>query len=209
MAKPELATVNVNSDTFSSWISATNSAIVALQNNAVTVSSNVDGDYVYGNGFVQGVFGANTLVATNIRGGNVQVSTNSAINMLSNVNFTGTKAAVNGYITIGQALSTIQTTNTTTTGTSQMVLDTFATTTYRTVKYVISIKDNVANNFQATEIMLMHSGGNVYMTEYATLISNGTVGQFSSNVASGNVNLLYTPSTANTTVNVNKIAVSV
>jgi hypothetical protein len=209
MANTSLPFVDVNVDTFDGWILKTNNAINALIFNAVTTSNTTAGDYTYGNGFVQGRFGANTIVTTNIRGGNVQNSSNGNINVLSNTNFTGSRVSVNGYIEVGQALTQIWSTNTVTTGTSQIAIDTFANTAYRTVKYLISVTDNVANNYQSTELMLMQSGGNVFITEYATLVSNNSVAQFSANVDSGSVNLLYTSSSANTTVNINKISVSV
>lgn len=209
MANTSLPFVDLNVDTFDGWILKTNNAINALVFNAVTTSNTTAGDYTYGNGFVQGRFGANTIVATNIRGGNVQNSSNSGINVLSNTVFTGTKVNVNGYITVGQGITRVSSANSTTTGTSQVVIDTFANTDYRTVKYIISVTDNNANNYQSTELMLMQSGGNVFITEYATLISNNSLAQFSANVDSGSVNLLYTPSSSSTTVNVNKISVSV
>ena len=209
MANTSLPSVNIASDTFDSWIAATNSAIYALQNIVVTVSPTNPGDYTYGNGYVQGILGANTLVATNIRSGNVQ-GANSTLYVQSNTSFTGNSVSVNGYISVGQGLSVYQSANLVVNSSAGQVIDTFSNSSFRTVKYVISIKDNNANNYQATEIMLLQSGGNVYVTEYATLISNSSLAQFSANVASGNVNLIYTPGTStNSTINIVKTMVSV
>ena len=41
--------------------------------------------------------------------------------------------------------------------------------------------------------MLMHDGTNVYISEYATLISNKSLGEFSADIVSGQVRLRYTP----------------
>jgi hypothetical protein len=209
MANTYLPTVNVSSDTFDSWIAATNSAIYALQSIVVTASPTGAGDYTYGNGYVQGILGANTLVATNIRSGNVQ-GANSTLYIQSNTAFSGNSVSVNGYVSVGQGLSVYQSANLVVNSSAGQVIDTFSNSSFRTVKYVISIKDNNANNYQATEIMLLQSGGNVYVTEYATLISNSSLAQFSANVASGNVNLLYTPGVStNSTINIVKTMVSV
>jgi len=210
MANTSLPSVNIASDTFDSWIAATNSAIYALQNIVVTVSPTNPGDYTYGNGYVQGILGANTLVATNIRSGNVQ-GANSTLYIQSNTSFTGNSVSVNGYISVGHGLSVYQSANLIVNSSAGQIIDTFSNSSFRTVKYVISITDNSgANNYQATEIMLLQSGGNVFITEYATLISNSSLAQFSANVASGNVNLIYNPGTSsNSTINIVKTMVSV
>jgi hypothetical protein len=50
--------------------------------------------------------------------------------------------------------------------------------------------------------MLLHNGTDAFLTEYATLTSNtvqGNMAVFTVNVASGNVNLLISPTTNSTT----------
>lgn len=66
----EIDTINTTSDTFGIWIEKTNQVIELVNNNIITTNIG-DGDITTGNGFVDGVFGANTLVATYIRAGNV------------------------------------------------------------------------------------------------------------------------------------------
>lgn len=62
-----------NTDNFEDWIAATNSAIAVLLD-TVTVVATANGDITSGNGFVVGTFGANTVTASTIRGGNVTSS---------------------------------------------------------------------------------------------------------------------------------------
>lgn len=209
MANTAISYVDVAADTFDSWIAATNNAIKSLRENAVTASNTTVGDYTYGNGFVQGILGANTIVATNIRGGNVQNSSNSTVTFLTNATFSGEKLEVSSYLSYGSGQAVVNSGTLTTNSTTTFVLDSFATSAYRSGKYVISMKDNTANNFQATEILVLQNGGNVFMTEYAVLVSNSTMGTISSNVSSGNVNILYTPTTSNSTVYFYKTLITV
>lgn len=79
--------VNVSSYTFSNWIDRTNDLVNIVNTDVVTVSSNTSGDLTVGNGFVIGIFGGNTIVATTLRGGNV--SSSNTLNVVSNINFSG------------------------------------------------------------------------------------------------------------------------
>jgi len=78
-----LSSINTAADTFQNWIDRTNSIITLLDTE--TVTANTTGALTSGNGFVNGFFGANTLVATNIRGGNV--TTNSVLTFQTNTTF--------------------------------------------------------------------------------------------------------------------------
>ena len=78
-----LSSINTAADTFQNWIDRTNSIITLLDTEVVT--ANAAGALTSGNGFVNGHFGANTLVATNIKGGNV--TTNSVITFQTNTAF--------------------------------------------------------------------------------------------------------------------------
>jgi len=97
-----LDTINVNSDTWQIAIDKVNWIVDHLRNTVVTASNT--GDYVgntSGNGFITGIFGANTLVCTNIRGGNVMASNtltvNSALIVSNNLVVSG-NATVNGTL---------------------------------------------------------------------------------------------------------------
>ena len=93
--------VNTASDTFANWISKTNDIINLVNTDVVTTASNTAGDLTVGNGFVIGIFGSNTLVATNIRGGTVTSS--NVLLVSSNVNFTGSQANVATNVAISGA----------------------------------------------------------------------------------------------------------
>jgi hypothetical protein len=75
------------SDTFGTWLSRTNDLATIASQNAVTVDSTVGGSISTGNGFVNGYFGANTLIARDgIAGGNL--SSFGALNLIANIAFT-------------------------------------------------------------------------------------------------------------------------
>ncbi len=78
-----LSSINTASDTFQNWVDRTNAIITLIDTEVVT--ANAAGALTSGNGFVNGHFGANTLVATNIKGGNV--TTNSVITFQTNTAF--------------------------------------------------------------------------------------------------------------------------
>ena len=62
--------------------------------------------------------------------------------------------------------------------------------------------------YHATEILLIHDGSNVYMTEYGTIYTNSSLGTFDGSILSGNVRLTVTPTNTNTTIKAQRITVS-
>lgn len=91
-----LSSINTAADTFQNWIDRTNSIITLLDTEVVTANS--AGALTTGNGFVNGVFGSNTLVATYIRGGDL--TTNSVLTFQTNTTFSAN-------VLISQQLSVI------------------------------------------------------------------------------------------------------
>ena len=87
------------------------------------------------------------------------------------------------------------------------VADTFNAAQFRTAKYLIQM--SVGDDFHATEVLLIHDGTNTYMTEYGTIVTNTSLGEFSSEISGGNVNLLVQPSQINTNVKVKRLSVTV
>ena len=183
-----------NGDTFASWISKTNQ-LLALSANTVTLATNSAGDISTGNGFVIGIFGATTLVANSIAGGNV--SSNSPITILNNVNFSNT---VINYNNISSSFNFSYSTS----NNAAQIIDSFAANTFAGGKYVISVKNNVNLDRHMTEILLVQSSSNVLITEYASLFNNTSLGTFSANVNTGTARLWFTPANANNTLQVKK-----
>ena len=70
-------------------------------------------------------------------------------------------------------------------------IDSFSSSTFRTVKYIVQATS--VSGIHSTEVFCMHDGVSAYLTEYATLVSNNSLGNFSIGVASGNVSLTFSP----------------
>ena len=183
------ANVNTTTDTFNDWVNKTNNVATIISNNCLTANGSLSN--TIGNSYLNGSFSANTLIALDaIRGGNN--SSNAVLNVSLGFN-TG-----NGTANIVQYIAN---TKNLTTNTALQVVDSFAVTTARSVKYLLQV-NATAIGFQSTEIMLLHNDTDAFLTEYATLTSNtvqGNMAVFTVNVASGNVNLLISPTTNSTT----------
>ena len=178
------ANVNTTTDTFNDWIQKTNNVATIISNNCLTANGSLG--LTTGNSYLNGFFSANTLIAQDaIRGGN-----NTTANVLDiSTGFYTNKATY------------VSNTASFTDNVAAQVVDSFALTSARTIKYLLQV-NATAIGFQSTEIMLLHNGTDAFLTEYATLTSNtsqGNMAVFTVNVASGNVNLLISPTTNSTT----------
>ena len=99
-----------NNQTFGTWLSRTNDLVTALSSNIVTVDSTLGGSISTGNGFVNGMFGANTLFATTIAGGNL--TSNSILTITTNTQVSNSLLSVGntsmnvimGYLTTNSSL---------------------------------------------------------------------------------------------------------
>ena len=96
----------------------------------------------------------------------------------------------------------IQDENTTTggitkTATTEFSLDNFAHATYRAARYIVAMSEG--SNFHSTEIMLVHDGSTVTLTQYGTL-KDTNLATFDADISGDNVRLLCTPASTNSTV---------
>jgi hypothetical protein len=57
-------------------------------------------------------------------------------------------------------------------GTTLVTLDSFNISQYRTVKYLVEIKDKDNNSFSSQEILLVHDDQNVYISEYGVIFTS-------------------------------------
>lgn len=87
--------------------------------------------------------------------------------------------------------------NQTKTSTDEFALDTFARTDFRAARYIVAMTEG--SDFHSTEIMLVHDGSTVTMTQYGTLKSK-SLATFDADVSGSDVRLLCTPASASSTV---------
>jgi hypothetical protein len=96
---------------------------------------------------------------------------------------------------VGSALATASTSATT--------IDTWSATTYSSAKYLVQMKKG--NDIEVIEVLVTIDGNNnVYLTEYADVISNEVLGTTNAVYSSGNVLLQVTGASADTAVKVVK-----
>ena len=171
-----------------------------------------------GNGFFVGVVTATSFVGdvTGDVTGNADTATNStqlnsqaASYYLDYNNFTNTPTIPTnnnqltngaGYLTASTLLTdgAFSSATATTTTTSQTAVDTFAAATYRSVKYQIQITRG--SEYHITEVFIVHDGTTSYGTEYATIKTGSLLASFDTDIDSGNVRLLATPTSSSSTV---------
>jgi hypothetical protein len=145
-------------------------------------------------------------------------TSNTALTVAGNVGIGATapseKLDVNGKIKTNDSVlisdSQIKTTTTTrTASTAQFTADTFSSTAYRSTKYLVEVRQTSTSNFYTSEILLMHDGTEVYLTEYGTLkTSSSPVSSIDADINSGNVRLLITPFVSNTITKISRISLT-
>jgi hypothetical protein len=112
----------------------------------------------------------------------------------------GTGSLTAGSVTLTDALIGTATTSLSTT--SATVVDSWSASTYSTAKYTIQMKNG--NDIEVLEVLVtIDANNNVYLTEYADVISNEQIGTTNADFSGGNVRLLVT-SVNGTTVKVHK-----
>lgn len=151
------------------------------------------GGYVAG----QSTFGAN-LVANSAT---VSSSTTTgALVVVGGVGISG-DATVGGNVTYGTPAILNGSGTITSIGTGAKLLDSFATATYRSAKYILSITDVTNTAYQTSEIVLQQDGTYANIASYGLLYSGAAAKMtFSSNIVGGNVMLWGTGVSANNTV---------
>ena len=75
-------------------------------------------------------------------------------------------------------------------------LDTFAKTDFRAARYIVAMSKGT--DFHSTEIMLIHDGTTVSLTQYGVL-QDATLATFDADISGANVRLRCTPASATST----------
>jgi len=82
------------------------------------------------------------------------------------------------------------------TATTVFSLDTFAKATFRAARYIVAMSKG--NDYHSTEIMLIHDGTNVTLTQYGTL-KNSSLATFDADISGSDVRLRCTPTSGTAT----------
>lgn len=172
--------------------------------NAVTGGTGITASYAstsniltITNAGVQSLTGTADQITVSASTGAVTLSLPQSIATTSSPTFSGLSV---GSVTLTDALLGTATTSVSTT--SATVVDTWSATTYSTAKYIVQMKNG--NDIEVLEVLVtVDANNNVYLTEYADVISNAQIGTTDADYSGGNVRLLVT-STNGTTVKVHK-----
>ena len=103
---------------------------------------------------------------------------------------------LSGSVVLDEAALTSQTTTTATT--SQTAIATFAAATYGSAEVLIQAKDG--SNRHLTKLLITHNGTTAIATEYGTVVTSGNLATYEVDINSGNVRVLATPASTNSTV---------
>lgn len=95
----------------------------------------------------------------------------------------------------------------TSSNTANQVLDTFSSSTYRTVKYAIQVSSG--SEYQSSEIMLLHDGTTSYVTEYGLIVTGSTLASYDSDLSGGQCRLLISPTNNINTIKFVKTSITV
>jgi hypothetical protein len=117
---------------------------------------------------------------------------------------------VTSTLTVGVISDVLTASLGTTNTTPDQVVHSISASTYRTLKYVVSIASS--SYYQGQEIIIIHDGTDVWMTEYAQVLTGGlgqTLSTFEADINSGNIRLLVTPTYAVTDYKLSCTAIKV
>ena len=178
-------------------VSSANNYAGAMANSANAYSANAY--YTVANGTAS--FGKANSALQNTTGvvfsGNLTISQNLSA---ANISVTGAATYVSANsVTIGS--SEINSISLITSTATNQIIDTFSNTLFRSAHYVVSM--NSANDYQTTQILVVHNDATVYISEYGMLYTGNNLGIFSGNYVSGSpgtIQLNVTPTFAVTTI---------
>ena len=186
--------------------------------NALTVSNNanvtghiiltgdiaVNGGDIFSTAGTFNIVDANTTVlniggaATSLR---IGATTGDATIRNSNVVITnnGIVGSMNVNTAITFANNTQKQSNTAISGsTAQFTIDSFSSTVYRSAKYFIQLTSSTS--YYATELLVIHDGTTVYLTQYNEIWNTAKLGYFDASITAGVLSILCTPVNSTTTV---------
>jgi hypothetical protein len=119
---------------------------------------------------------------------------------------TGTSLVLSGALT-GTAVNfdhTLVGSNTASAGTETTNIDAWSVATYSSAKYIVQMKKGT--DIEVIEVLVTVDGSNnVYLTEYANVISNASLGTTDAVYSGGNVVLQVTAAANDTSVKVHKV----
>jgi len=134
---------------------------------------------------------------------NDSIPTINTLNDISNVTITSASTGQflqwNGSAWINAVVEAFDVQTQTTTATTQVTVASYNATTYNGIKVVVTMHDSVATERSITEILITHDGTTAVATEYAQVNTATALATFDVDISGGNVRILATPASTNST----------
>jgi len=131
------------------------------------------------------------------------IPTINTLNDIGNVTITGASTGEflqwSGSAWVNAVVEAFDVQTQTTTATTQVTVASYNATTYDGVKVVITMHDSVATERSITEILITHDGTTAVATEYAQVNTATALATFDVDISGGNVRILATPASTNST----------
>jgi hypothetical protein len=141
----------------------------------------------------------------------ISAAASQVINDTANASFIQANSAFSKANSAYDAANTISgfitTTSFTTSSTAQVAVDSFVTSAYRSVKYQVQLTSG--SSYHTIELLLIHNGTTVYMTQYGEIYTGSSLGTFDASISTGTLSLLVTPTNAVTVVKTIRSAIVV
>ena len=154
------------------------------------LTGNVDG--------TTGTFSGNVSAANATFTGDVSIGGTLTYEDVTSIDSVGLITARSGIDLGGSNIVRIDGATSTKTSTSQASIDTFDATTYSAATYQVQVKRG--SDYHTSSINLVHAGGSVYISEFGTIKTGASLASFDADLNSGNIRLLATPTSSNSTV---------
>jgi hypothetical protein len=71
----------------------------------------------------------------------------------------------------------------------------------------VQLEHDSDNKYHSSEIILTHNGTNVFLTEYAEVKTDSSLGIFNANIVNNNITITLSPSYTNTDFKAKRISV--
>jgi len=187
------------------------SDVVSTTNNKFNIANNL-GISIGGNGeLAMSVTGSTSNISSVVNGNNLNIGVTTGGVLTSAIQISGSSGlvtvAANPITALGvatkQYVDAISVSGVTSgMGTTVAPVDNFSSSLYRAAKYVLTVTDLTANNWQITEILVLHNGTTSKVTQYGSVYSGTSpIMTFTADLSGGNVRLLGQGVSSNNRVN--------
>jgi hypothetical protein len=89
------------------------------------------------------------------------------------------------------------------------IVDQWSASAFRSAKYLVQIHAHSPDEYEISEIFVLHNGGEAYLTEYAIVNQGTRLAQFTASIFGDTVRLLCTPQNAINTIKVSRTVITV